>query len=731
MRYRLHNLILLCALAVACGPPPKQPTTPPASQPVAKKKDDSDFWKGRADLIAPPTVKAAGALALPALKRFTLKNGMHVMLLRDASLPLVSIQLKVRVGTIDDPADRVGLADYTAAMLRQGVKGKRADDISREVDMAGASLGAGAGYELTTMSCSARARATDLCLGMVSDLAQRPTFPKKEMSQIRDQLLGAVKSSRDDPGSLAKQHFYNMLYGDDHPGGRPMTAKSVRAVSQDDLVKFHGRHFVPSVAVLGVSGDIDPARLEKMVRKQFRAWKKRPAPLRNVLKVKDPAPGFRVLLVDKPDLTQSFFTLGHAGVHRDHPRRDAVVTMNYTLGGGGFSSRLMKVVRSEGGKTYGIRSSFDMSDHDGNFTVSSFTRNAEIVATLDLVRKELARFIAAPPTAAELLAAKGKIAGGFAIRFQTSASLVASLVTIKLRGQPVTRLTEFPRRVFALSGEVVAGAARAHLRPGRLVAVVVGKAKVVAPLLQAAKIPFSQVNYLDPVSARERKELAEKPAVQISAAQLKAARKVLTRALRAAGGKKRLAAIKTLRLGGTFSMGPVKGGTESLFLLPDHFRVEIKVGPMVSSQVLAGDKGFVRLGTKQRAYSPAQVRDGRMMIWQQPILVTLNALEQGVQARLSTNKELTGDKKTVAVEVFAKGLHPTTLIYHRRSYKLLKIAVSNKGQLQITVLDKHKKFSGIMVPRKMSVQGPSGRGTSMEINSVVFNPKITAADITK
>ena len=728
------TLLLACALAAACGPPPPPKVTLPASQPATQPtqpaKSDKDFWKGRDDLIASPAVKAPKALKLPAVTRVTLKNGLHVVLLRDASLPLVSVQLKLRAGTIDDPADRVGLADYAAAMLRQGVRGKSADAISRAVDGAGASLGARAGYELMTLGCSGRTQTAALCMSMVADMAQRPTFPKKEMGQVRDQLLGSVKSSRDDPGTLARLHFYNQLYGDDHPGGRPMTAKSVRAVTREDLVAFHKRHFVPGAAVIGISGDIDPARMKKQLEKLFGRWKRRPAPLRNVLKVTDPPAGFSVVLVNKPDLTQSFFTLGHAGVHRDHKDRDAVVTMNYTLGGGGFSSRLMKVVRSEGGKTYGVRSSFSMSEHDGSFSVSTFTRNKELVNTVGLVRKELVRFLEKPPTADELKAAKGKIAGGFAIRFQTSSALVSRLLSMHLRKQPVTRLTEFAVRVFALEGATLATAARSHLRPGHLVAAVVGKAAVVGPLLKAAKIPYTTVDYLDPISARERTELANQPKVKISPAQLKAARKVLQKALRAAGGKK-LAAIKTLKMDGTFAMGPVKGAMSSLYLLPDHFRISIKVGPMSSDQILTGKSGYVTLGTKKRAYSPAQVKDARAMVWQLPVLVTRNALATGVQARLSQDKALARDKKTVAVEVFPAGMDPVTLVYDRKSHKLVKIITLRRGVAKPTTLSGHKKFAGVMVPCTMANEIAAGRASSMVVNHVVINPKISKKDITK
>ena len=733
----LVTLLVVSLALLRCGPPPRpvpppatQPASQPASQPVPKKVDPEAFWKGRDDLIKAPAVKPVTALKLPALTRFTLRNGLHVVLLRDSTLPLVSVKLKLKVGSIDDPAGRVGMADYTAYMLRQGVKGLSADAISRKVDMAGASLGAGAGYELTSITCGGRTRVTGMCLKLVADLAMRPTFPKKEMGEIRDKLLGSVKSTRDNPGSLAREHFHNLLYGDDHPAGRPMTSASVRAITRDELVKFHRRHFAPGAAVLGIAGDIDLKKLEQQVRRQLRGWKKRKAPARAVVKVQHPAAGFRVLLVDKPDLSQSFFTLGHAGISRKHPRRDAVIAFNHTLGGGGFSSRLMKVVRSKGGKTYGIRSSFGMSSDDGSFSVASFTRNNQIVATLDLVRKELERIIKEPPTARELAAAKGKIAGGYAIRFQTSAHLISSLLTVHLRGLPETYLTEFPVRIDALSGETVAGAVRALVQPGRLVAAVVGKASEVEPLLKQAKIPYTRVNFLDPISARERKLQAQKPKLQIPAAQQVAARKVLVKALQVAGGNKRLAAVKSLRLAGSFSMGPVKGGMSFVYLLPDHYRMDFRAGPMSMGQVRTGSSGYTFMGTTQKPLSPAQLTQAKMNIFQLPPLLPLHALSAGVKARLSQNKQLTADKRLVAVELFPADLPPLTLVFTRKTHRLARVARMHRGQLQVVRLGGHKKVQGILVPHLLVSTKDGKPGTTLTFNRVEINPRVTKKEIT-
>ena len=95
------------------------------------------------------------------------------------------------------------------------------------------------------MSCSGRKQSTKLCLQLVADLVQRPTFPKKEMGEIRDRLMSAIKQVRDDPDSLAAAHFDNLLYGDDHPAGRPMTEASLQRITREDLLAFHKRRYLP------------------------------------------------------------------------------------------------------------------------------------------------------------------------------------------------------------------------------------------------------------------------------------------------------------------------------------------------------------------------------------------------------------------------------------------------------------------------------------------------------
>ncbi len=482
---------------VTLRPKAEAPTTQAAADPLA-------YWKGRADVISLPPVKPAEALTLPTTKVFQLKNGLTVLLVPDRSLPIMSVQLLLPVGSIDDPADKVGLADFTASMLRQGTRRYSADALSKVVDSAGASLSAASGYETTRLACSGRSDSAGLCLQMVADLARRPTFPAKEMHEIQQKLLGAVRQALDDPATLAELHFYNMLYGDDHPAGRPLTKASILNISNQDLKAFFRRAYTPTKAILGVSGQFEMGRVEARIKQLFRAWPRGKAPPRHLPAVASPPRGMKVLLVDKPDLSQAFFTMGHPGIKYLHPHRDAAVVMNYVFGGGGFSSRLMQVVRSQGGKTYGISSHLDMNTDDGSFAIQSFTKNDQLLVMLQMVQKELKRLLTDPPSLQELTAAKGFIAGGYAIRFQTAASITRRMMAARLRGLPPSFIAEFPLRVNRLSLAEVGRAAREHLHPAQLLVAVVGRAAVVGPLLKAANIPFEKISYLAPISGKKR-----------------------------------------------------------------------------------------------------------------------------------------------------------------------------------------------------------------------------------
>ncbi len=466
------------------------------------------FWSGRKDLISAPPPPKPAALALPKIDRFTLPNGLQVVVVARKDLPLVSFGIAVRAGGYDEDRDSLGVSDFVAAMLRRGTKSRSADDISRTIDFVGGTLDAQATNEGTTASCSALSKDTGLCLDLLSDILLRPSFPESEMADVRDQMLAALASRYDNPYELATAHFDNQLFGDKHPDGWVLTPAEVAKIGRPQLEKFWKTFYRPNRAILAVAGDVDVARLRPLIDKAFRGWARADVAARPTWTI-PPLTGTRILLVDRPDLTQATLLLGHAGIAHADPRWYAVTLMNYVLGGSDFASRLMIEVRSKRGLTYGIGSSFGASLYQGAFRVSAATKNETVWEALLATVNEIRQMKTDGPTAVELDKAKGYYAGSYPFSLQTAAGVAGAVVAAEQHALGVAYVRDLPLRLAAVDEAQAQAAARDTLSPDTLLVVIVGKGDVIEPQLAKTGIQVERINFKAPIGAAER---AAKPA---------------------------------------------------------------------------------------------------------------------------------------------------------------------------------------------------------------------------
>lgn len=451
---------------------------------------------------APPPPPPA-ALKLPEITRFRLANGLEVIAVPRHELPLASFGVAVKAGGYDEQRGTLGVAAFTAEMLRRGTATRTADEIADAIDRAGGRLETSGGDEASTVSCSVLSRDTALCLDLIADLLQHPTFPEAEMAEVRDQMLGAIRRRYDEPGALAQAHFDHLVFGDQHPDGWIPMPEDVERLRRADLVRFWQAHYRPNRSLLVVAGDVDPARLQAEVERRLAAWPSGDAPARPAFSVPE-RHGTRVLLVDKEDLTQASLVFGHAGIRHGDPDWYAATMVNYVLGGSDFSSRLMTEVRARRGLTYGIRSSFGASLYTGAFRVTAATRNETVGAALEASIQEVRKMAAAGPGAEELAKARGFYAGSHPFSLQSASELADGIVTAELHGLGIDYVRDLVLRLAAVDVEQARATARARLHPDDLVVVVVGRASVVAPQLQAAGYRFDRIGYRDPISAPPR-----------------------------------------------------------------------------------------------------------------------------------------------------------------------------------------------------------------------------------
>jgi zinc protease len=483
------------------------PSEPKKAAPVA----DASYWQGRKDLIAAPPPPKAEELALPAVERWKLKNGLDVVVVARKDLPVVSFSMAVKAGGYDeDKATNLGVADFTAAMLRRGTAKRSADDISRAIDFVGGALDAEAGLEHTQVACSVLARDTGLCIDLLADVLLRPSFPEKEMQEVRDQMQAALAARFDNPHELANDHFENLLFGEKNPRGWVLTAEDVAKIKREQLVAFWKAFYRPGNALLAVAGDVDPPKLRAALEKAFGGWQKAEVPARPAFKMAA-LKQTRVLIVDRPDLTQATIMLGHRGLKHADPMWFPATLMNYVLGGSDFSSRLMSEVRSKRGLTYGIGSSYGASLYDGAFVISASTKNENVWETLVASVNEMRRMKSEGPTAAELAKGKGYYAGSHPFSLQAATGLANAIVGAELHGLGLAYVTQFAVRMAGVEEAQAKEAAGTLLDPDTVLVVVVGKGDVIEPEIKRTGLRYERINFKEPISHSARAKLRKQP----------------------------------------------------------------------------------------------------------------------------------------------------------------------------------------------------------------------------
>jgi zinc protease len=435
--------------------------------------------------LPPPPTRDAPVVPEGALHRTALDNGVKVLVLEDRRLPRITLGVTVRRGDGAVPVERAGLAGFTAEVMSRGAGTRGALALAQATDEIGASLDVGSGWDSMTVQVGGLSRDLDRLLGILADVALRPRFEAGEARKARGEILAALEQAKDDPATLARWHLLRVLY-DGHPYGAPDGGlpETVSRFEARDAREFHRGVFVPNDAILFAVGDVDTEALLPKLVAAFGAW--RPA------EPVDPGPPppaqvpvqRRIAVVDRPDLGQARILLAHEGIARSNPDRIGAGLLNTVLGGGAFSSRLIERLRVDEGLTYGVGSGFSMRRYPGPFSVSTFTRVAEVRRTLDLTLAELERIRTDPPHGAELKGAKAQLVGRFSLGLESSAAVMSSLVDLEIYGLPEDSLDTYRGRVRAVTTDDAARLARELIHPERVAIVLVGPAEAIVPQVE-------------------------------------------------------------------------------------------------------------------------------------------------------------------------------------------------------------------------------------------------------
>jgi zinc protease len=411
-------------------------------------------------------------------QKTSLENGLKVIMVEHHELPTVAVELLVRAGSAHDLPGREGLAHLVSSTLLEGTTRRTSQEISEEIDFTGGTLSADCNYDSTSITATSLKRDLPTILDLITDVARHPSFPSEELERQRDKATTAILRERDDKAAIARRHFHEMLYAG-HPYDHPPlgTLEGVKAVTREEVLEFHNRHYLPGNSILVVVGDIEPGPTLEELRRSFGDWsgemQSQPAPPALL-----PQAGQRIRLIDKPDLTQTEIRIGHLGIDRASPEYFPLLLLNRILGVGP-TSRLYTRLRAERGLTYSVRSQFDARKQKGPFVISTYTKNETTLETLQLLLEELKRLKKEGITSEELQGAKAYFAGHFPLNIETPAQIASQLLEQEFYGLPEGYLENYIKNIKSVTLQEVNSAAARFLDPNNILIVLVSKAEEV------------------------------------------------------------------------------------------------------------------------------------------------------------------------------------------------------------------------------------------------------------
>ena len=440
----------------------------------------------------PPAPGPARPLNLPKITEKKLSNGLTVVLAPLPNVPKISSILTFRSATTaSDRAAHPGIAQIAAGVANEGTDTRTSKQIKEELRSIGGTLSLGSDADATTMSASSLSEFSTRLFDLMSEVAQRPSFPETELKLAQENTIQQIRAGRADPNFLVNERFQKAIFGD-HPYGFVVPdEKSISALTRADLRAFVAKYYIPNASHLIVVGDIDVDKTFAEIEKAFGGWKSGTLPPDE----NPPVPKRdkrQIYFVNRPGSIQSGIYIGNVSIPRKDKDYFAIRTAD-TIYGGSFYSRLTRNIRETKGYTYSPFSSSTTRAKTGSFLAGAFVRNEVTGATLLEIFYELDRMRVLPVTDEELNAAKEFSTGNFSVELASQFGLAGRINTIYTFELDKSFIKDFRPKIEALTTADIQRAAAKYFDTYRAAIVIVGDWEKVKDQVT----PFGEVTMYD------------------------------------------------------------------------------------------------------------------------------------------------------------------------------------------------------------------------------------------
>jgi zinc protease len=414
-------------------------------------------------------IAATNAASAVTIEKIVSPSGIEAWLVRDKSVPLITMNYAFRGGASQDAADKSGTAHFAADMLDEGAGELDSKAFHERMENHAIELGFQVGRDYFNGSLRALNEHRDEAVDLLRLALTKPRFDAEAIERVREQELSVLRRDSTNPNDLASRRWWQTAFPD-HPYGRETkgTLETMARVTADDLRDYARRVFARNDLKVSIVGDVDEKAAGELIDRAFGSL-----PAKNDLKpVPDTTPkGLGRRIIIDVDVPQAVVTYGGPGVARNDPQFMAAYIANHILGGGSFSSRLYKEVREKRGLAYGVSNSLIWFRHAAVVVGGTATRADATADALAVIEQETKRMAESGPTAEELAAAKSYLKGSYALGLDTSGKIAAQLTQIQIDNLGIDYIQRRSSLIDAITIEDAKKAARRLYGSGMLITV--------------------------------------------------------------------------------------------------------------------------------------------------------------------------------------------------------------------------------------------------------------------
>ncbi len=668
----------------------------------------------------------------PQPKRIQLANGMVVFLQEDHELPLINGSARIRGGSSNEPATKVGLVELFGEVWRTGgTKAQTGDQLDDFLEVRAAKVETGGGADSTTIGLSCLKGDFDDVFKVFTDLLQHPEFRAEKLDLAQKQVDDSISRRNDQIGGIAARESAKLAYGADNPYAREPEYATIAAITRQDLIDWHKTYVHPNHIILGISGDFDSAGMEAKLRAAFESWPKGPELPKDEIKFHPATAGY--YLIPKEDVNQSSIHMVALGTTRNNPDYYAISVFNEAFGGG-FSSRLFNDIRTKRGLAYNVGGGIGTNfGHPGVLQFVAGTKSQSTIESLQALDEDIDNLTKNPITDDEIRQAKDAILNAFIFRLDSPDKVLAERMTYEFYGYPADWLDKYPAEIQKVTATDVNRIAAKYVHRDQLAVLVVGNTKEFdKPLSSLGPVKEIDITIPPAPGAKEGAKEEENTKPTASNPEGKA---LAAKVIAAMGGEAKFAAIKAVKADYTLTQKTPQGDfplqMETVIVFPDHLHAEMQTPGGTVTIVATPDVAFLDLpnGDVQN-WPEARKNETLEQIKRDPIFIAAHAKDPNVFFRAGGSEKV-GDTEVRVVDVNAAGtairwfVDPQTGHILKETYR----TIGQQGPVQgETDMDDWKPISGLNLPmvrhNKQNGQDSStAQYTALELNPTV-NPKL-------